>query len=110
MNWGEMVVNPQQHMHQAVHTINKKSNWRFTLKEGRDANNLDATQNWSATKTNEFISKYAEGVIAFQWNKCSLYMSFRISSITCWVMLIIGNNDNPSEKGEKHMHPRFRRV
>jgi hypothetical protein len=24
--WGEMVVNPQQHMHQAVHKINKKPN------------------------------------------------------------------------------------
>jgi hypothetical protein len=99
MKWGEMVVNPQQHMHQAVHTINKKSNSRFTVKKGRDAKNLDATQNWSATKTNEFISKYAEGVIAFQWNKYSLYMSIRISSRTWWVMLIIGNNDNPSEKG-----------
>jgi hypothetical protein len=45
MQWGEMVVNPQQHMHQAVHTINKKSNSRFIVKEGHDAKNLDATQN-----------------------------------------------------------------
>jgi hypothetical protein len=45
MKWGEMVVNPQQHMHETVHTINKNSNSRFTLKEGHDANNVDATQN-----------------------------------------------------------------
>jgi hypothetical protein len=45
MKWGEMVVNPQQHMHQAVHTINKKSNSRFTVKEGHDAKNPDTTQN-----------------------------------------------------------------
>jgi hypothetical protein len=32
IKWGEMVVNPQQHMHQSVHTINKKSNSRFTVK------------------------------------------------------------------------------
>jgi hypothetical protein len=99
MKWGEMVVDPQQHIYQAVHTINKKSNLRFTEKEGQDANNLDATQNWSATKTNLLISKYAEGVIAFQWNTQSLYMIIIISSRTWWVMLIIGNNDNPSEKG-----------
>jgi hypothetical protein len=43
MKWGEMVVNHQQHMHQAVYTINKKSNSRFTVKEGHDTNNLDAT-------------------------------------------------------------------
>jgi hypothetical protein len=110
MKWGEMVVNPQQHMHQAVHTINKKSNSRFTGKEGHDAKTLDATQNWSATKTNLFISKYAEGMIAFQWNKHSLYMSIIISSRIWWVMLIIGNKDNTSEKGEIHIHPRFRRV
>jgi hypothetical protein len=96
MKWGEMVVNPHQHMHQAVHTINKKSNSRFTVKEVNDANNLDATQNWSATKTNLFISKYAEEMIAFQWNKHSIYMSIIISSRTWWVMLIIGNNDKPS--------------
>jgi hypothetical protein len=42
---GEMVLNPQQHMHQSVHTINKKSNSRSTVKEGHDAKNLDATQN-----------------------------------------------------------------
>jgi hypothetical protein len=110
MKWGEMVVNPQQHMHQAIHPLNKKSNSRFTVKEGHDAKNLNATQNWSATKTDEFISKYADGMIAFQWNKRILYMSIRSSSRTWWVMLIIGNNDNPSEKGEKHIHPRFRRV
>jgi hypothetical protein len=57
MKCGAIVVNPQQHMHQAVHTINKKSNSRLTMKEGYDAKNLDATQNWSANKTNLFISK-----------------------------------------------------
>jgi hypothetical protein len=110
MKWGEMVVNPQQNIFQAVHTINKKSNSRFTVQEGYDAKNLDATQNWSATKTNEFISKYSEGMIACQWKKCSLCMSIRISSRTWWVMLMIGSNDNPSEKGEKHIHPRCRWV
>jgi hypothetical protein len=110
MKWVEMVASPQKHMHQAVHTKNKKSNSRFTVKEGHDAKNLDATQNWSATKTNEFISKYAEGMITFQWNKRSLYMIIRIISRTWWVMLIIGNNDDTSEKGEKHIHPRFGQV
>jgi hypothetical protein len=86
-------VNHQQHMNKTVHTINKKSNSKFTLQEGHDTNNLDATQNWSLTKTNEFISKYAEGVIAFQWNKKSLYMSVIITSRIWWVMLIIGDND-----------------
>jgi hypothetical protein len=33
IKWVYMDVNPQQHMHQAVHTINKKSNSRFTVKE-----------------------------------------------------------------------------
>jgi hypothetical protein len=56
-----MVVNPQQHMHQTVHTINKKSDSIFTLEEGHYANNVDATQNWSVTSTHQFISKYAEG-------------------------------------------------
>jgi hypothetical protein len=110
MKWGEMVVNPQQHMHQAVHTINKKSNSRFTVKEGNGAKNLDATQNWSTTKTNEFIYKYTEGMITLHWNKCSLYISIIISSRTWWVMLIIGDTDNSSEKGENDIHPRFRRV
>jgi hypothetical protein len=82
MKWGEMVVNPQQHLHQAVHTINKKSNSRLTVKEGHDAKNFDATQNWSAIKTDLFISKYTEGMIAFQWNKRSLYTIIRISSRT----------------------------
>jgi hypothetical protein len=68
MKWGEMAVNPQQHMHQTVHTINKKSNSRCTVKEGHDANNLGITQSWSITYTNLFLSKYAEGVIAFQWS------------------------------------------
>jgi hypothetical protein len=45
MKWGEMVVNPQQHMHQTVHTLNKTSNSRFTVEEGHDAKNLKATQN-----------------------------------------------------------------
>jgi hypothetical protein len=101
MKWGVMVANPQQHMYQEVHTINKKSNSRFTVKEGHAAKNLDVTQKWSATKTNLFISKYAEGVIAFQWNKRSLYMIIRISSRTWRVMLISGNNDKPSTKCEK---------
>jgi hypothetical protein len=39
-------------------------------------------------------------VIAFQCNKYSLYMSTRTSSRTWWVMLIIGNNEKPSMKGE----------
>jgi hypothetical protein len=69
IKWGEMVANPEQHLHQAVHTIKKKSNSIFTVKEGHDAKNLDATQNWSATKTNLSIYKYAEGMIAFQWEK-----------------------------------------
>jgi hypothetical protein len=73
MKCGEMVVNPQQHMHQAVHIINKKSNSIFTVKECHGEKNLDATQNWSTTKRNYFISKYSLGVIAFQCNKCSLY-------------------------------------
>jgi hypothetical protein len=80
MKWGDMVVNPQQRMYQAVHTINKNPNSRLTSKEGHDAKNLDATQHWSATKTNLFIYKYAEGVIAFQWNKRSLYMIIKIIS------------------------------
>jgi hypothetical protein len=83
MKWGD----------RAVHTINKKSNSRFTVKEGHDAKNLDATQHWSSKK-NLFISKYAEGMIALQWNKRSLYMSIIISSRTWWVMLIIGSKKN----------------
>jgi hypothetical protein len=60
MKWGEMVVNPQQHLHQALHTINNKSSKsRFTVKEGHNATNMDATQKWSVTKINEFVSKYA---------------------------------------------------
>jgi hypothetical protein len=66
MKWVEMVLNLQQHMHQTVHTINKKYNSRFTVKEGHDAKNLDATHNWSITNNNDFISKYAEGMISFQ--------------------------------------------
>jgi hypothetical protein len=103
-----MVVNHQQHMHQNVHTINKKSNSRFTVKEGHNTNNLDATQNWSLIKTNEFISKYADRMIAFQWNKHGLYMSIIITSIIWWVMLIIGDNDKPAVKSENNVHPRFR--
>jgi hypothetical protein len=45
ITWGEMVVNPKQHMHQTVHTIDKNSNSRCTVKEGHDAKNLDATKN-----------------------------------------------------------------
>jgi hypothetical protein len=88
-------------MHQSFYTINKMSNSRFTVKEGHDANNLDATHNWSATKTHLFISKYVEGMIPSQWNKLSLYLSIRIRRSTWWVILIIFNNANPSEKGEK---------
>jgi hypothetical protein len=80
------------------------------VKEGHDAKNFDATQNWSATKKNFFIYKYAEGMITFQWKKGSLYMSIRIISITWWVMLIIGNNIKISTKDGKDVHPRFRRV
>jgi hypothetical protein len=105
-----MVVNPQQHMHKTLHTIYNKSNPRFTMKEGYNAKNLDAAQNWSVTKTNEFISKYAEGVITFQWNKRSLYMSIIISSRTWWVMLILGDKDKPAVKGENDVHSRFRHV
>jgi hypothetical protein len=75
MKWGEMVVNHQHHLHQTVHTINKKSNSRFIVKEGRDVKNLDATQNWSITKTNQFVLKYAEGVISFQWSRHGLRAS-----------------------------------
>jgi hypothetical protein len=45
MKWGDFFVNLQQHIHQAVYTINKKSNSRFTVKEGHDANSLGSTQN-----------------------------------------------------------------
>jgi hypothetical protein len=110
IKWGEMVVNPQQDMHQSVNTINKNSNLIFIVKEGHDVKNLDATQNWLTTKINKFISKYTEGMIAFQWNKRSIYMRIIISSRTWWVMLIIGDNSNPSEKGENDVHPRFRQV
>jgi hypothetical protein len=75
MKWGEMVVNHQQKMHQKLHTINNKYNSRFTVKEGHDAKNLDATQNWSVTNTNKSVSKYAEGVISFQWSRRGLYIS-----------------------------------
>jgi hypothetical protein len=61
-----LTVNPQQRMHQTGHTINTKYNSRFTVKEGRDANNLDATHNWSITNNNECVSKDAEGMISFQ--------------------------------------------
>jgi hypothetical protein len=105
-----MAVNPQQHMHQTVHTINKKSNSGFTVKEGQDAKNVDATQNWSITNNNELISKYAEGMIAFQWSQRSPYMSIRISSRIWWMMLIIHDNDTPTVKGENEVHPRVRRV
>jgi hypothetical protein len=47
-------------------------------------------------------------MIAFQWNKHSLYLIIIISSRTWWVMLIIGNNDNPLEKCEQDIYPRFR--
>jgi hypothetical protein len=81
MKWEEMVVHSQQHTNQNVHTINKKSNSRFAVKEGYDTQNLDATKNWSTTKTNEFIYKYAEGMIAFQWNKHSHYISIIITKV-----------------------------
>jgi hypothetical protein len=105
-----MVVNPQQHMHQTVHTINNKSNSRFTVKEGHGAYNLDATQNWSIANSNEFVSKYTEGVIAFQCSRRGLYMNIRISSRIWWVVLIIGDGDAPSVKGENDVHPRFKRL
>jgi hypothetical protein len=99
MKWGEIVVTPQQYMHQTVHTINKKSNSRFTVKEGHGAKNLDATQNWSITNINEFVSQYAEGMISFQWSRHSLYMSIRISSRIWWMMLIIRDDGKPAAKG-----------
>jgi hypothetical protein len=110
MKWGEMVMNPQHHMHQTVYTINKKSNSRLTVKEGHDAKNLDVNQNWSVINTNEFVSKYEAGVISFQWSQSGLYMSIRISSRIWWVMLIIHNVDAPAAKGENDVHPMFRRV
>jgi hypothetical protein len=107
MKWGEIVVNHRQHMHQTVHKINKKFNSRFTVKEGHEAKDLDATHNWSTTKTNEFVSKYAEGMIAFQWNKRILYTSIRITNIILWVMLTSGGDDKPVFKGENNVNPRF---
>jgi hypothetical protein len=59
------------------------------VKEGQDVTNLDATQNWSVTNTDEFLSTYAERVISFQWYTRGLCMSIRISSRTWWIMLII---------------------
>jgi hypothetical protein len=41
MKWGKILNN----LHQTVHTINKKSNSRFIVKEGHDEKKLDATQN-----------------------------------------------------------------
>jgi hypothetical protein len=108
MKWGEMVVNLQKHMHQAVHTINKKSNSRFTVRKAMVQRILTPHKIGPTPKQIEFISKYAERMISFQWNKCSLYMSIRISIRTWWVMLLIGGNKNPSEKGENDVHPRFR--
>jgi hypothetical protein len=108
MHQGEMVVNPQEYIHQTEHTINKKPNSSFTVKEVHNAKNLDATQNWSATKTNGFISKYTEWIIAFQCNKHSLYMSIRITSRIWWLILILGDNEKPAVKGENNVHPRFR--
>jgi hypothetical protein len=93
-----MVVNHQQHMHQTVHTINKKLNSRFTVKEVHYTNNLDASHSWYVTNTNEFVSKYAEGIIAFQWNKYSLYIIIRITSRIWWVMLIIVMQQTCSER------------
>jgi hypothetical protein len=110
MKWGEMVVNPQQHIHQTVHTINKKSNSRFTVKEGHDANNLDATHNWFIINTYECVSKYAEGRISFQWSQPCLYMIIIISSRIWRVMPIISDGDEPAVRGENDVHPRRRRV
>jgi hypothetical protein len=103
-----MLVNPQQDMHQTVHTINKKSNSRFTVKEGHDANNLDATQNWSVINTNEFVSKYAGTMISFQWSRRGLYLSIQISSRIWWAMLIIRDGDAPAINGENDVHLMFR--
>jgi hypothetical protein len=106
-----MVVNPQQYMHQTVHTINKTYNSRFTVKEVHDAKNLDATQKWSVTNTNESISKYAEGVISFQWSLSGLYMSIRILSTKIWwAVLIICDGDAPSVKGKHNVLPWFRQL
>jgi hypothetical protein len=105
-----MVANPQQYMHQTIHTINKKSDSRLTVKEGRDAKSLDATQNWSICNTNEFVSTYVDGMISFQWSRCGLYMSFIISNRIWRVVLIIRDGNTPAGKGENDGHPRFRRV
>ena len=110
MKWGEMVVNPQQHMHKTADTINKKSNSRFAMKEGHDAKALNATQMWSLTATNQLVSKYAEGMISFQWCKKDLYMSIRIDSRTWWVMLIIMDGDVAIPQDASSSHPRFRRI
>jgi hypothetical protein len=80
------------------------------VKEGCDANNLDATQKWSIANTNEFLSKYAEGVISFQWSPCGLYKSIRISSRIWWVMLTIHVGDAPALNGETDVHSWFRLV
>jgi hypothetical protein len=110
MKWGEMVVNPQQHMHNTLHTLhtlhtlNKKYNSRFTVKEGHHANNLDATQNWSITNTNEFASKYTEGVISFQWSRHGMCMIIRLSSRIWWVMLIIRDGNAPAVNSENDIH------
>jgi hypothetical protein len=110
MKLGEMVVNTHQHMHKTVHTINRKSNSRFTVKEGHDDKNLVETHNWSNTNTNEFVSKYAEGMISIQWSRRGLYTSILISSRIWGVMLIIHDGDAPAVNDKNDVHPRFRRL
>jgi hypothetical protein len=61
MKWGEMVVNPQQHLHQTVHKINKKSNSKFIVKESHDAKKMDATHIWSITKKRSLYRNVLRG-------------------------------------------------
>jgi hypothetical protein len=68
---------------------------------------MDATHSWSVANNNEFVSKYAEGMISFQCSRRGLYRSIRISSRIWWVMLIIRDGDAPAVKGEHDVHPRF---
>jgi hypothetical protein len=97
-------------MYQIIHTINKKSNSRFTMNEGHDATHLDVAQNWSVTNTNEFVSKYTEGMISFKWSRRGLCMSIIISSRVWWTTMIIHDGDAPAVKGKNDVHPWFRRL
>jgi hypothetical protein len=72
-------------------------------------------KNWtplriSLLQKNQSVSKYAEGMISFQWLRCGLFMSIRITSRIWWAMLTIGDGEKPTVNGENDVHPRFRRV